>query len=804
MRTKHLFMTMVLPLAFAACTSDEFETIQNEGSSLAGRKALENVELSFGDDAYTRIAVENGNFTFEEGDGVGACLGDNYAPNAAAKAAYQNYKLSEYIQTNYQYLYDGATWTTTAKMVEGNYVFYAPYNGKHLERKPLTTGVPTTQELQLDADGKVNQYSILEAFAKSGQPAYIGYKFLEATGQDYKVSVDMKPIFAYPLITFTNDKTGTGAGDVVITKFVITASNSIATKAPLTIGTANNVAAKGTGVVGSLFDLGTKDSENGAWVTNKYMIGNKTANVVGTAEETANMIVVNVPNGALTVAQGESVKFNVVLPADNSVNYTVYAYDNAGKAYQKNVSGQSYSAGKMYADNQYSNGNALATAAGIMTSKTSAITPAVAPTIVTSTEELQALVAGATANVTNIQVANSSVKLTPEVASAANPTLTYTFDDPISIVGGEEEAAEMDRFGFDGDVTIESGIVSLTATNLSNVTVKEGATLNLYGAETSATVKTEKGATLVLGNGKNAITIATLTNAGEATIAKNATVSTSYTNEGTITNQSATLPTNIASGTWINEGDVTLSAPTTLSAGVTLVNKGAITTGTNTLTIATADVTTPAAVLDNEGMLINDGTDNKVTVNGKLIVRASSMYKGKAIDVASGRIDLYEGYQAADAFTVSGTGTLAQVVTSYDNTVAEPATLISDINMLSVSSTLTLDKAIANNVNNIELGNGATFNLNGTIKVINDTEITTVGDATIKGIYTLSAASTKTLNIIVAKGKTLTLSGVTIENGEGTTNLKGVDTTVKSKYVLTSGANVASATIDGTTIELKQ
>lgn len=803
MRTKHLFMTMVLPLAFAACTSDEFETIQNEGSSLAGRKALENVELSFGDDAYTRIAVENGNFTFEEGDGVGACLVDYYSPtNKAEDPAYKNYMLSEYIQTNYQYLYDGATWTTTAKMVEGNYVFYAPYNGKHLSRTPITTGVPTTQELQLDADGKVNQYSILEAFAKSGQPAYIGYKFLEATGQDYKVSVDMKPIFAYPLITFTNDKTGTGAGDVVITKFVITASKSIATKAPLTIGTANAVAAKGTGVVGSLFDLGTKDSENGAWVTNKYMIGNKTANVVGTAEETASMIVVNVPNGALTVAQGESVMFNVVLPADNSVEYTVYAYDNAGKAYQKTVSEQSYSAGKMYADIQYSNGNALATAAGIMTSKTSVISPTDAPTIVTSTEELQALVAGATADVTNIQVANSSVKLTPEVASAANPTLTYTFKAPISIVGGEEEAAEMDRFGFNGAVTIESGIVSLKATNLDDVTVKEGATLNLYGAETSATVKTEKGATLVLGNGKDAITIATLTNAGEATIAKNATV-TASTNEGTIINQSTKLPTNIASGTWINEGDVTLSGATTLSAGVTLVNKVAITTETNTLTIAAASGNTPAAVLDNEGMLINDASTNKVIVYGKLIVGASSMYKGAAIDVSSGRIDLYEGYQAANAFTFSSSGTLAQVVTSYDNTVTESATLISNINMLSVSSTLTLDKAITNNVKNIELGNGATFNLNGTIKVTDDTKITTVGDATIKGIYTLSAGSAKTLDIIVAKGKTLTLSGVTIENGDGTTNLKGVDTTVKSKYVLTSGANV-SATIESTTIELKQ
>lgn len=41
MRTKHLLMTMALPLAFAACTSDEFETTQSGPVDLSGRKAWE-------------------------------------------------------------------------------------------------------------------------------------------------------------------------------------------------------------------------------------------------------------------------------------------------------------------------------------------------------------------------------------------------------------------------------------------------------------------------------------------------------------------------------------------------------------------------------------------------------------------------------------------------------------------------------------------------------------------------------------------------------------------------------------------
>ena len=175
MKTKHLFLAMALPLAFAACTSEEI--IENaQDQNLDARKALGEVELVFGDEVNSRMTAEGGNIGFVVGDGVGACLVDVYSKNAdAAKAAVaiNNYLLTDYIQTNYQYKYDGSSWATTARMVEGNYVFYAPYNGEHLARTAIKTGVNNVQNLTLAEDGTIDKYSALDEFLKSGQPAYV-------------------------------------------------------------------------------------------------------------------------------------------------------------------------------------------------------------------------------------------------------------------------------------------------------------------------------------------------------------------------------------------------------------------------------------------------------------------------------------------------------------------------------------------------------------------------------------------------------------------------------------------------------
>lgn len=813
-------MAMALPAMFAACSSDELETIQNTESALKGRVDLGVVELSFGDDAQTRMSAEGRNIKFLVGDGVGACLVDDYNKiSDKPEDILKNYKLTSNIQTNYQYKYDGSTWNTTARMVEGNYIFYAPYNGDHLSRTPLNTGVPAIQELGVGADGKLDQFSIIDAFVKSGQPAYVGYKFLKAEGQTTKVAVSLKPIFAYPLITFSNDKTtGADAADVTITKFVISTTGGFATEMPLSIGTAGNIASKeATGIVGSLFDEAEKDADKGAWVTSKYMIGNKTTNVadVDHATKKANMITVNVPGGALKVAKGESVKFNVVIPATSAV-YDVYAYLENGKAYKLEAGAVAFSAGKIYPDNQYkADGTTLATAAGAMTMKTSALAANDAPVIVNTTDELVALVGGATADVANIQIGSSDVKITKAVVDAANPTLTYSFKDAVTIATGAD-AVTLKNFEFNANVTIESGDVTYGGENAFKIeaTVKNGAKLTILNATDASTVATEAGATAVIGSAKATdaeVTIASLTNAGEATINVKGIVKAVDANTGTITNESIKLPESIV-GKWINNADVTLNAGTTIAEAVAanngtpakpagyLTNNGSVTVdNTNTLTIGAG------ATLNNAagGMIINNGTGG-VTVTGTL--EAYGYFKGVAITTTAGRINLHNGYQAANPFTVSGSGLLADVMETYDATATTKPTLTDNANMLSVKN-LTIKTADEVTKANYELQDGGTLYVSGNIKLTKAANILTAGNATITGVYTLEGDDSKILAIKVAEGGQLTLKGITLGDKtttttKGYTTLSGAlkGTEITSTYKLTQGASVDGVTVDTSTI----
>jgi len=489
MKTKHLFLAMALPVAFAACTSEEI--IENtQTQNLNARKALGDVELVFDNGVESRMTAEGGNIGFVVGDGVGACLVDVYSPTGDEEdAAIENYKLTSYIQTNYQYKRDEAgNWTTTARMVEGNYMFYAPYNGEHLERTSIMTGIPTIQNLDLTEDGTIDKFSALDEFLKSGKPAYVGYKFLEAENQDLKISVNMKPIYAYPEITIDNTELkGSDAEDLTITKVVIMNNGGFATEAPLAIGTADAKAAAGTGVVGKLYNYGTHDATknaHGDWVLNKKnMVGNKTADVVGDAKETNNVVTINMPQGAYTIKSGETVSFNVVLPAANyfSSAFKAYAYTNEGTAIEVPMTAN-LSAGKIYADSRYNadgnfNGNKIDP---LKIAYKNSNLPA-APSIVYSTTELKDLIASASENIAAITFANDDVKLTTDVVdAAANTNLVYGFASPVSIVGGTaEEPLVVSSLRFAKDVTIESGVVTWKENTDSKIIVKAGATLTI-------------------------------------------------------------------------------------------------------------------------------------------------------------------------------------------------------------------------------------------------------------------------------------------------------------------------------------
>lgn len=119
MRTKHVLMAMALPALFAACTADEFVEQANQGN-LAGRALLGNLNVNVANnDATTRFAWDNYAWSFEDGDQFGAAVVDPTQIDAISDSE----MLGNYIFTK-----GSEGYTTTSQMVEGTYMFYS-YDG---------------------------------------------------------------------------------------------------------------------------------------------------------------------------------------------------------------------------------------------------------------------------------------------------------------------------------------------------------------------------------------------------------------------------------------------------------------------------------------------------------------------------------------------------------------------------------------------------------------------------------------------------------------------------------------------------
>lgn len=167
MKTKYFLSSMVLTALFAACTNDDFETIQNSGTEnpvLANRAKGElilhasKVQAAEGD-ADTRIVGE------EEGTGIkwlwenaddkiGALVVDYKATGeqignddiATAEDAYMitNYPFAPHITEPQQ----GAEFSTPTAVVEGAYMFYNRYNGNDTQRKALSHEIARIQNVK--------------------------------------------------------------------------------------------------------------------------------------------------------------------------------------------------------------------------------------------------------------------------------------------------------------------------------------------------------------------------------------------------------------------------------------------------------------------------------------------------------------------------------------------------------------------------------------------------------------------------------------------------------------------------------
>lgn len=204
---------MVLPALFAACTNDDFQSAAPEAPVNAeGRNLVENVTLDLGG-ADTRLAYD-GEYTWEAGDQIGACLMDvittNYnTPNAIWR---DRFDLVDYIQTNYRFTRDDAgLWNTEAKMLEGNYFFAYPYDANNGVRNAYKFSA-AKQTLDGTATADLQK-------AYSENNSFVGYgKVEQGATEGETVKVDMLNVFGATGITIEN---GSGQESYTIERIVL-------------------------------------------------------------------------------------------------------------------------------------------------------------------------------------------------------------------------------------------------------------------------------------------------------------------------------------------------------------------------------------------------------------------------------------------------------------------------------------------------------------------------------------------------------------------------------------------------------
>ena len=313
---KVLFYSLAIAAAITSCTQEAIEAPVNNVQDLSVRPTLGEVVLTEDADLMSRFATGSGaQAKFEENDKLGAAIMDkplytNLADyEAKVKAEKDLYKIVNYYSSNSAFTYDGSAWylNEDQPLVEGNYLFYAPYNAAMQLRTPFVVAVPEKQDASAEK-------AALDEYYASGAVVKVGYQFLAAdNGKAQKPKVSMQDVMAYPKFTFKNnfngyisklDKDGkqTSTVDAYTGKLVVDSIKFVnATGKALTIG-------------------GALDNEKVAEVLTKEWsvspMENYTAQLIGDAETVdAGDVITTLKVGGKELAKGAATSLYAVMPA---------------------------------------------------------------------------------------------------------------------------------------------------------------------------------------------------------------------------------------------------------------------------------------------------------------------------------------------------------------------------------------------------------------------------------------------------------------------------------------------------------
>lgn len=509
MRTKHILTALALPALFAACTADEFETVnQNTGLQEERAKVAENFTL-LTSGIQTRYAVEGGagiSFNFEKGDQIGAAIIDQYDPTAEKP---EDFTVIYSLAGNNPFEFQGNDeWKSNTQLGIGHYLFVYPYNVSDNNRAAVAYELPVIQELGEGAEG-------LNAAIEKGNKAVAAAVLHEG---EESVDISLKNLFTYPKLTINFDN---GEDVTTVSQIVLKADNE---KSTFTV--------KGGfdhKVVSALFNL---DEEKGDATfdgrdfykqdetTKKYSID---WNLVNTEDfllqegsagagynpfkegRTSDYIIVKFPEGTKVKPAANTdnkyVEARIMMPSieefkdnDDEHNYTLYVYTDNG-VYSTAFEPSSFS----FSDR-------------------------------TDKDKIAAALARSASNGLTLRALNTTDNKKGDAGTIV--TTLADWNDLVDRFGDTEQNQKIiivgDDFAFDGAENIEW---PETCTFTITTDVKVEGDVEMKNVNVDGTINVEKGATLTVNNTLSAEKKVTF---GEDENAETVNVNTVIKNEGTV------------------------------------------------------------------------------------------------------------------------------------------------------------------------------------------------------------------------------------------------------------------------------
>lgn len=849
MKTKYLLAALAVPAVFTACTSDELENM-NTNTGLDGRIALENVSFAVNQGSETRLAIGESSFnalSFEENDGMGACLID--VMSGSDTDPVKNYQLNENkIQTNYRFNYANGIWTSQANLVEGNYMFYMPYNADHQSRSAISINLPTTQTFSKDADGTFTTLpDVVKKSVESGAPLAVGYKFLKAGDSNMQLDLKLQQLYAYPKFTLQNiESTDINVSYITLasetSKFLVKAPFEFAASASQTAYTEAGSGNSGEGsFVASFYnkeEMGGDGTVDGTWFLDKNTEAVKMADLVdgsgANAKVTAIELMVS-EDAPMVIKSGATVSFRAAIPAGNYDDMVIEVHTTDGKVARMSLTEFDINPRRQYTVAGYASETSLTADPSVdLTTTVVGLTADDSKLINSSIELLQAINAFAPTDenkILKLKINSSDVEINRSVTdilnnktvSVSGSKIIFTSDVTINAAGELKGSSNL-ALEFQGNVTVKGTNNVLKSSNLTvatgkKITVAEGGVADIQ--ETFTGVAIENNGTL---NVTTALTSGDVTNKG--TLNLGATLTAKVANKANIV--VAKSAAGQIEGNVNNEGKLTVNGTYNLSTsgasgaeyvftnkenGSIAIAKGATFSGT---TQYNTFINEAKGVVENAGKFnvaetTDQGCENKGTINttGAVtidkntgVININSVLASVTVNTTAGtwgniyQNDTMDGTvsaSSADQYiwkTISG-GSLEAIPSgsNYNSIVFDGVTLAIDASGADVQNTDL--KAISFKNGSLTVTGGGSYAL----KFTATKEVTFDGNVNVLGKSSAIIQFADNTVMTINKGAVVNFIG---ENGKGDLTIKaatGTGMIIKNNGSVTSRATFTN--IDG-------